>query len=363
MHHTPVHPRHARLCRALPALAGAALAVSTFAAPALAGPVEARHVPESARWVAQVDLQAMADTQIGGFLLEQIDRESEGYKDIRQALPGFTLAPEGGMKGLTLYGHSLEDDAKEEFVAMIYGDERIADWGDQLDAVFRAHGVESASIEVRGTKVWPVPMDEGNAGTLYAGMLSRADQRLWVLAMDLPRLTKALAHVKGGAEGNAALSGITWKDGTIGFAAVKDPSELADFEEMSSVIGNAKSILARVGEADGRAFAEAAVHTDAPEKADQIARVLDGLVALGTMMGGSDPELAKVMEFARSVRIESEGGKLRVGLSHDAGEVVQLLREAERHDDWDHDDHEHHGDHHDDTDDGWGSGWNGEDDH
>ena len=317
---------------------------------ATAGPLNPKHIPDSARWVAHVDLEAGAASEIGRFLLDAIDEDTEGYKDIRQGLPGFTLAPEGGIDGMTIFGRSFDEDGPEEFVAYIYGDERIGAWGDQIDNALRQGGQDPASIEVEGRRAWGIPIEDGEE-TIFATLLSKGDARTWIISNNLLKVSQAAAFVdKGGGDGGA-LDGFEWRPGTIAMVGVKDPGKVADFEEMSAVIGRAKSITARVGERDGEFFAEAKAVTEDAEGADQIARVLDGFVALGSMMQSNDPELARLMRFSKSLHISGEGGAVRVTFEHDAGEVLGLIRQLKEEGDDDVELHFGHGDDHDGGDD------------
>lgn len=307
-------------------LAAAAGVLIIAGAPAIAAPLNPKTVPDSARWVMHVDLEAGASTQIGRFLLDAIDEDSDGYKDIRQGLPGFTLAPEGGIHGMTIFGRSFGDDGPEQFVAYIDGDQRIGAWGDQIDAALRQAGQDSATIEVEGRRAWGIPIEDGDT-TIFATLLSKGDARTWVISNDLLKVSQAAAFVEKGGGDGGALDGFEWRPGTVAMIGVKDPGEVADFDEMSAVIGQAKSIVARVGERDGVFFAEANAVTDNPAGADQIARVLDGFVALGSMMQSNDPELARLMRFAHSLKISGEDGAVRVTFEHDAGEVLGLIKE------------------------------------
>ncbi|GJM19743.1 MAG: hypothetical protein DHS20C14_19560 [Phycisphaeraceae bacterium] len=295
------------------------------AAGAAAGPLATSHVPESAKWIAHVDLEAAAGTQLGRFALDMIAEETDGYEEIRQGLPGFTFAPEGGLHAITVFGRSFEEEG-EDFVALLYGTEKIAGWGDQLDRKMREHGYEAPKMEIRGARVWMIPADEDEP--MYAALTRHGDEHVWIVTRDASRAGKGVAFIRDGGRENGALEGLGWREGTIAIAAIKDPNEIEDFEEISHIVGDARSVVARVGEADGEVFVEGRVRTDSPEHAQRIARVADGLMALGSMMSGEDEELAHVMQLAREIRVQADGGTLMLSFTHDAGEVVEWVRES-----------------------------------
>ncbi len=315
-------------------MGAAALGGIMLAGVSHAGPLNANHVPGSAKWVAHVDLERAGNSEIGRFLLDAIHKESDGYAEIRQGLSGFTLDPEGGLRGITIFGRDLDEES-EDFVALIYGDERVASWGDEIVAKMREHGYDAPKIEADGNRVIIVPVDEDNP--IFASKARSGDDHVWIVTRTANRSGKGASFISGGGRLNSDLDSLGWKHGTIAFAAVENPSDLGDFEEMSHIAEKAERVMARVGEAEGKVFAEARLDTSDEQQAQQIARMADGLMALGSMMAGEDEELAHAMELARGVRVRAEGGTLYLSMSHDAAEVRSWIAEASG-DGWDHDD-------------------------
>lgn len=342
--------RYAKQMTGLTAMGGLVLASGLAAA----GPLNDHHVPGSARWVAHVDLEAAGKTSIGSFMLDMIDDESDGYEEIRQAIDGFTLSPEGGLRGMTIFGRELDEES-EDFVAIMYGDERIASWGDEVRTKMLEHGFNAPKIEADGNSVLIVPVDDDNP--IFASHTTSGDDHIWILTRSANRSGKGASFISGGGKLNDDLASLGWKAGTIAFAAIEDPSELGDFDDMSQIAEQAERVMARMGEADGQVFAEARLDTDDPKQAQQIARMADGLLALGTMMSGNDEELAHVMELARGVQVKARDGSLFLSITHDATEVKGWISEAtqyEEHHDDDWDDESDEWDEHEDEDDFWG---------
>ncbi|MEQ8770242.1 MAG: hypothetical protein RIB60_07005 [Phycisphaerales bacterium] len=340
--------RHAMKTTGATALGGLVLSCGT----ALAGPVNANHVPGSAKWVAHVDLEAAGGTEIGRFMLDMIERESDGYADIRKGIRGFTLSPEGGLRGITIFGRELDEES-EDFVALVYGDERIASWGDEIRAKMLEHGYDAPKIEADGNRVLIVPADEDNP--IFASMARSGGDHVWIVTRSANRSGRGASFISGGGKTNEDLASLGWKSGTIAFAAVENPSELADFDDVSHIAEQAERVMARVGEAGGEVFAEARLDTHDPKQADQIARMADGLLALGALMSAEDQELARVMEFARGIRVRAEDGSLLVSMSHSAAELKGLIVEMNGDDgDWDEHDADDWDDDHNDDDDFWG---------
>ncbi len=322
---------------------------------AAAGPLNADHVPGSARWIAHVDLEAAGAASVGRYMLDMIEHESDGYEDIRKGISGFTLSPEGGLRGITIFGRELDEES-EDFVALLYGDERIASWGDEIRAKMLEHGYDAPKIEADGNRVLVVPVDEDEP--IFASRARSGDDHVWIITRSANRSGKGASFISSGGKSNEDLAGLGWKSGTIAFAAVDSPSEMGDFEEMSHIAEQAERVMARVGEVDGKVFAEARVDTHDERQAEQIARMADGLLALGTMMAVEDEELAHVMELVRGLNVSARDGALRVSMSHDAAEVKSWIEESvnfgdDYDDDWD-DESDDWDEDHDEDDDFWG---------
>lgn len=329
---------------------------------ALAGPPVSGHIDPDARWVVHVDLEQLNSTEIGSFLMDMVAAETDDFEDIREIMPNFWPGPKGGMFGVTLYGSELEfddDEIPEDFCAVIYGNNQIRSWGLQLEAIAQHEGFEDQlkKREIHGCDVWSMPMDEG--GRIYAGLVEgRGDRVAWVVSFDADRIEQSLAFFDGKGGGNELLPRDGWRDGTVAFVATDAMGGIPMDRKASQVIGEAKSFKARVGEVGKKAFLQVALDTGDKDKAQSVMTIGQGLMAIGQLAASEDEELAAVMRVARGLQLSTSGTSVLVDFEHDAGEIVEFLRESgefdvdiDEHFDHDDDDDDHDHDH--DEDDAW----------
>lgn len=323
-------------------------AFALLAAPALAGPPVPAHVDPGAKWVLHVDLETMNDSQLGGFVMDMLAKETDDFEDVREIMPNFWPGPKGGMFGLTFFGSALdfdEGEVPEGFVAVLYGNEQIAGWGSMLEAIALHHGIEDQlhKKELHGCDVWSVPMDEG--GRIYAALAEgRGDRLAWVIAFDQGHLDHALATLTEGSGGSELLPRDGWREGTIAFLATSAVADIPMDDMHSRVFDGARSVKFRVGESEGDAFLQASLDTGDDQKAQSVLSISQGLMALGNLAAAEDEELAQVMRIAQGVKFSAAGSSVLLDFTRDAGEMVGFLedlvddrRELHNHD------HDHEG--------------------
>ncbi|MFI4893394.1 MAG: hypothetical protein ACIAQ0_08180 [Phycisphaerales bacterium JB058] len=299
---------------------------------AMAGPPVARHIDPDARWVLHVDLEELNSTEIGSFLMDMVADETDDFEEIREVMPNFWPGPEGGMFGVTLYGSQLEfedDEVPEDFCAVIYGNGQIRGWGSMLEAIALHEGFENKlkKREIHGSDVWSMPMEDG--GRIYAGLVEgRQDQVAWVVSFDSGRIERSLAFFDDREGGNELLPRDGWRDGTVAFVASDALGEIPMDRKASQVIGEAKSFKVRIGEVGASAFLQMSLDTGDSEKAQSVMSVGQGLMAIGHLAAADDEELAAVMRVVQGLKITTSGTSVLVDFEHDAGSIVEFLRES-----------------------------------
>lgn len=319
-----------------------AVVISGLGAPVLAAPLRAGHVDSDARWVAHLDLEAAGHSIIGKWVFQQARAESDDFEELQEILPGFTLEADGPIRGITVYGSAVDMEAHggwDSFVGVVYGTGQLKEWDAHIARVIEAaEELGGIQMQVDGRSVRAIPVEDG---VVYMTLASGSGGRhAMVFAFHPPRLGRAL-DVIGGERESARESSLMpkhgWRDGTIAYFAAEELTEFGELEEASRVLGQAKTIGMRVGEADGRFFAEAAIETDEPEKAAALAHIVQGFVALGTLAAAQqdgDPELRRLMRLASDLRFEASDSTFVASFSHDAGSVVELLEESAGDESW-----------------------------
>jgi len=268
--------------------------------------------------------------------------------------PEFWPGPEGGLTGVTLYGQSLnleEEDGWSSFAAILYGDERIAEWGGQLEEAAEREGAadEIHHRTVLGHESWSIPMDD--QARAYVALVEHGRRAAWVVTFDPGELKHALDIVDEGSGGNDLLDD-GWDEGVIGFAGTMSLSSIDDDGGLTRILGDSVAMAGRVGEVDGEVTLEAAIDTGDEDKSKALMGVAMGLIGAGTLAAGEDEDLARLMEVVGDVEMDLDGTLLVFSLTRDAGDVIEFLEAMDEGVSFGDDiDDDEHGD--DDVDDDW----------
>lgn len=321
----------------------------------LAGPPRAGDISEHARVVVHLDLDSMRSTHLGGWLMEQIEEESNNFEEMREVLEGFTLRAEGGLTGVTAYAGDLDDDGPENLVVVVKGDEHLRHW---FNAIAEKLEVEAGlePVEIGGHSALVVPMDDE---TGYLTLVREGGAYTAVLGQSEESFTEGVGVLTGERpsldENARAELDDAWRDGTIMLFGTAKLEVFGEMEEASAVMESVKSIWGRMGEEDGTLFAQARLTTDEHEKVQQLVTAYHGLMAFGMLMQNDNEELQQVMELAQSISMKASGGSLIMSFERDAAETIGWLEEhkAKGYDDKHHDDDDDGWGHEEDDDDGW----------
>ncbi|HED54216.1 MAG TPA: hypothetical protein ENJ00_08450 [Phycisphaerales bacterium] len=312
-------------------LVGSACVVALVSGSALASPPVRKHIDPEAQWVVHLDLDALNDSEIGSWLMEQAAEDSDDFEDVRQVLPGFWPGPDGGLTGVTLYGQSLdmeEEQGWSSFAAIIYGDDRITDWGEQLEHAAEQDGAGDAVRHrtVNGHESWSIPMDDD--ARAYMALVEHGRRAAWVVTFAPGQLKHALGIVDDGSGGSELLEG-GWDDGVIGFAGTLSLNSIDDDGGLTRILGDSVALAARVGEVDGEVTLEAAIDTGDEEKSQALMGIANGLVSAGVLASGQDEDLDRLMEVIGDVEMDVDGSLFVLSLTRDADEVIEFLESVD----------------------------------
>ncbi|MFT5423839.1 MAG: hypothetical protein ACI89L_001630 [Phycisphaerales bacterium] len=322
--------------------AGAAVVV---AGGAMAGPPNADQISEQAKVMVHIDLDAMNDSMIGDMLLSRLEADSNNFEELREIFPGFTLRAQGGLHGLTAYAGGLSNDGPKDMVLLISGDANLKDWNQNLGEMLAEHGGET--IDINGHSTLAVPMDDE---TGYLTLLKNGDDDYtWVFGQSVVSLTEGLGVLAGE---KPAVEGEVrerierrQKSGTIAMFGTARLEIFEEMEQASAFLNLANQVWGKVGESEGRAFAEVTVHTNAEEKANQLVTVYKGAVAFGSVLAQGNEELAEAMAMVQAFKVWAKDGYFTIAFDYDAEELIEFIEaqaEAEVH--WDDNENENDND-------------------
>ena len=273
-------------------LAMTALVIGMCCSVTPGGPLKTEQVSGEAIWVAHLDAAALLKSQVGKFILSEIEKK-EGFVDgigkVRETL-GFD--PLADVRGVTLYGKAIGDDSavviidvtadQKKVLALLegnatykateYGERTLHEWRD--DAKTKTDPATGEQVVVKPAKQ--------QFGAFY-------DAATVIVASSMDLLKGAVDVLDGKAKSLAKSGAIktlpkpaegvflTVAAEHIKFPAKADKPQAAPFRHITD-------LSAQLGEAKQAVFLHATALTTTAEKAMKLRQVVQGFVALGQMM-------------------------------------------------------------------------------
>lgn len=293
-------------------------AICLFAAGTVeAGPLNKAWVGRGAEWVVHVDVEAGLGSTLGRYIREH--HEELGIDDIERIRRETGMDPFGDVKGLTIYGSERNASDGIAILQTTAAVEKLIERIRAKDATFKQ--VEEGGLTLY---TWS---EHGRSRFAHVRPGPDGD-RLVVVAPERARLLEGIAVVDGKAPALAGredgVIGRTPKAGSVVFAAAnKMPnSEAAPFQ-------NAESFAMDVGEAEGEMFAEVLLVSKTTEDASNLAKVMQGGIALLKMWAANEAqaaELQPLVKMADAVTFASEENRVTAALRCRADTVLESFK-------------------------------------
>jgi len=260
-----------------------------------AGSLDTQKVAADAKWVAHLDVEALLKSAIGKFILGEAEKKDsfiDGIAKIREAL-GFD--PLTDVRGITLYGKKFGDEsgvvlfdatvdqqklltlleANEGHKTIQYGDYTLHEW---IEAPKQPKGDDEGLLAGAGKTKF---------GCFYG-------QKLVVIASSVELLKGAIDVLDGKGENLAKSKGLAMlpksADGEFLVVAAEQIELPAKASKPKTALArNITDAAAQLGEVKGVLFLNISVVTKTAEKATQLCRAAQGLIAIGQLGLQEDP--------------------------------------------------------------------------
>jgi hypothetical protein len=237
-----------------------------------------------------------------------------------QAMHEIGLDPVQEIKGITVYGDGGDIEAG---VIVIHCTEAVDDVLEMLaGAEEKPEGYET--FEKDGQTVHEL------GGEAYACVLKADDGRIIVMSDDLKRTLAGVRVVEGDTPNftDAKSPALELKPGkgALIYAEIGMPADLPDFDPVSEILQQTKSIQLQVAERDEEVVTALAIDAGSEEMAGDISDVLTGVIAMGRLMSAEQPELAFAKDLSRGLSVKAKGSKIAVRLACDL-EMLQTIAE------------------------------------
>lgn len=301
--------------------------LSVFGASVAAGgPLEKNLIPADAVAVIHFDMEAFGSSAVGRYALEHrahFDKLDEVGEDL-----GLDLLKD-------LYDVTVCLGEKGGEVLIIA---HVTAAADGIVTALREHAetVELETIVVNSHEAHAFRAD-GERGYFRVAPLD-GDRRLLIIADDLDRFTAALALAEGSGQSMAAegtmLDSIEPTPGAFFMAITNDLQCLSGSGAAhSNFLKHSKAIHAEAGEHGGEAFARVSLTARAPEDAETLKALGQGVLAMGRIVAAQEsdqPEAVRQsrLELLKAVAFDSKDDRVVVSLSLPTGRLVELLEAA-----------------------------------
>jgi hypothetical protein len=312
-------------------LAMAALILAASCAPALAGPFKKNQVPDSAGWVAHVDVQAFLASQVGKFALEEARKQEAFNAGLGWLQQAFGFNPLMDLKGVTLYGQRLGDDVGVVILDALVSQEKV------LPPIQANETYKSTEYGKHTLHQWsdpPKPVRDKDSGEITSYVPGKKqvgcfyDDNTVVIGSNVNAVQKALDTMdgKGGNLAKKPMAGLAESPkGTFIVAAaggIELPGKDTGKPE-AMILRQIVSAALQAGETDGKLFVDLAGTIKTAERAAKVAQIIQGIVAFGQVMMEERPDIPALGE---KVDVTADGTTVRVKAVAPSDSVAKLVR-------------------------------------
>ena len=296
------------------------VSVLLAAVPVQGGPLLKSQVSADANWVVHVDYDLLNKTIIGQLIRAELaslglEEKLQDFKTI------FSFHPLDDVRNVTLYGSG---DDREKAVVLIEGDFDQ----DTLVALVRMNA-EYKEIEYGDVVVhsWvdENKKDPSKAGQRMYGCVPKDD--LVVMGAGLEALKQAV-DVLNGSAANAA-------DGVFDHAALETTGaffqvaangvgDVAEHQHHAALLKQTDKLGVVIGEVEGTFYVDLTLTAKSQEIAQNLKKVLEGMIAFLTLVGSEQPVLA---ELAKKLELSTAENIVAIHFESDSAAIISFLKE------------------------------------
>jgi hypothetical protein len=309
----------------------AALILAASCAPTLAGPFKKEQVPDSAGWVAHVDVQAFLASQVGKFALEEARKQEAFNAGLGFLQQAFAFNPLMDLRGVTVYGQRLGDDVGVAILDALVSQEKILP---SLQANETYKSTEYGKHTLHQWSDAPKPVRDKDSGEITSYLPGKKqvgcfyDNNTVLVGSSINAMQKALDVLdgKGGNMAKKPLAGLGESPkGTFIVAAagaIEMPGTDAGKPE-AMILRQIAGAALQAGETDGKLFVDLVGTIKTAERAAKVAQIIQGIVAFGQVMMEERPDIPALGE---KVDVTAEGTTVRVKAVAPSDSVSKVVR-------------------------------------
>jgi len=283
---------------------------------ASAGPLEQICVPDSARWVAHVDVQAFWKSQLGQKIQASLDEEA--LRKLQSLKELFGSDPVKDLHQLTLYGADADD---KRAVAIIRGH---LDRKKLLALVALNPAYEELSHKKTPVYRW---IDEDDDKTQFGAFA--ADDVL-IISQNRAAAEASLDALQDGSTPQAAAKTPRFTilkdapEGTFVAICAEDLAKLTKDRADASMTQNAQGFVVMAGEKDATLHLTLKLEANLPDAAQQIMQMAQGMMAFVTLQQDKFPQ---IMPLIKACKLSCQGKTVSLSVQYPSQDLFALIED------------------------------------
>jgi len=287
--------------------------------PAFAAPLQKSEINPAADWVVHADLEAFRSSGVGKLVLEELKAQGIEQK-MQEFATIFSFQPLTDLRDVTLYGTGTDRNN-----AVVIADGRFD--AEKLLGIVRWNP-QYKEIPYEGVTLYQwLNEDKKNpaAEQIMYGYIHGGQQV--VISSGLDTLKHAVNTLKqpAGGPSTGLISRIpALEKGAFLQVVATGIGDLAGQEPKAAILKQADSLTLSAGEAADKVFIGLQVQGQTPEVAQNIANLVQGVVAMAQLAAQEQPKLS---ELAKNVNIAREDKTVRVRFEAASQSVFGFLKE------------------------------------
>ncbi len=289
------------------------------AGPTFASPLAKSRVSADADWVVHANIKLLTNTELGKLIRAQA-AEMGAEEKLTSFSQIFGFHPLDDIQNVTIYGVGTDEN---KGVAVIDGNINP----DTLITVVSMNPMheELTHGEITIHK-WLDESKEGDQGVPKSMYGCIYKGKTVVLSRGLDAVKKAV-DVLDGKVGNAAGSFNNPNlnaPGAFIQVAANNVAKIAGQQGQAAVFKQAETISLATGEVEKKFFISATLTATTQEAAQNIGKMVEGIIAFASMAGQEQPQLP---QLAQAVKLSYQGNAVNLRFETESSKVFSLLKE------------------------------------
>jgi len=282
-----------------------------YLTPAWGGALDLQTIPGSANWMLHVDTQAFWASKLGQSILGDMDERDQQKRSAAKELIGFDVIDD--LHSFTLYGPSDDEKMAVTLARGKFDSKKLL----AIVALSPEHSI--SSYREWDVHRWLSAKD----GKVYYGAF--VTPTLIAISQSNDKLRQAIDTVTTSSAQGASFSMVmNAPPNAFVVAYAKDLDQLTADKESAAILRNSK-VLAFVAHEDAaRLNATVQLTARSAAAAEQIQKIIEGLLAFSRLQEKDRPEVTPLLE---SLTLTREAADVKLQFSHDSSALYDLLRQ------------------------------------